>query len=338
MTPAVRVVVLGDVVVDVVARLSGPPEPGSDRAAAITLHGGGAGANVATWLAAAGAEAHLVARVGDDEAGRAQVADLRAAGVTLHVVVDRERPTGTIVVLVSPDGERTMLPDRGANLGLAPADVPDALLQRGTHLHVSGYALLDAGPRPAARHALAVARARGASTSVDTSSVGPLREVGPERFRAWTRGVDLCRANAAEATLLVGRADPHAAAQALLADYDEVVVTLGAEGAVHAGPAGTTAAPAAATRVRDTTGAGDAFTAGYLAASLAGAAPREALASGARLAARAVAGSGARPARRLALPAPQDRPAPPAPQDRPAPPDAHDRPGPEPRPSPTAPP
>lgn len=313
---APRVVVLGDVVVDVVAHLAGPPLPGSDQAASISLVGGGAGANVAAWLAAAGVDAHLVARVGDDDAGRAQAAALRAAGVTCHLAVDRERPTGTIVVLVTPDGERTMLPDRGANLRLAPADLPDGLLRAGDHLHVSGYALLDAGPRRAARRALAVARERGASTSVDTSSVGPLRQVGPERFLAWTHGVDLCHANAAEAVLLAGRESLQEAAAALVGPFREVVVTLGADGALHADATGTTTVPAAPAAVRDTTGAGDAFTAGYLAARLGGAAPREALVAGARLAARAVTVTGARPVARDA----QGTPAPPAgPDDGPGP-------------------
>ena len=59
--------------------------------------------------------------------------------------MDGERPTGTCIVLVGPDGERTMVPDPGANDGLAAGDLPDELLGAGGHLHVGGYSLLRDG-------------------------------------------------------------------------------------------------------------------------------------------------------------------------------------------------
>ena len=67
----------------------------------------------------------LVGRVGDDERGRAAAADAAAAGVEPRLAVDGERPTGTCIVLVGPDGERTMVPDPGANDGLVSGDLPD---------------------------------------------------------------------------------------------------------------------------------------------------------------------------------------------------------------------
>ena len=112
-----RVVVLGDVMVDVVARLSGPVAVGSDAPASISLGGGGSAANVAAWLAFAGARATLVARVGDDEFGalvRSQLAE------DAHLATDPSLPTGTCIVLVAPGGERSMVPDPGANAALSP--------------------------------------------------------------------------------------------------------------------------------------------------------------------------------------------------------------------------
>ncbi len=77
---------------------------------------------------------------------------------------DLDRPTGTCIVLVHPGGERTMIPDAGANDALELAELPVA-----EHLHVTGYGLLREGSRPAVLRALATARERGMTISVDPS-------------------------------------------------------------------------------------------------------------------------------------------------------------------------
>jgi sugar/nucleoside kinase (ribokinase family) len=284
------IVVLGDVMVDVVVTLSGAVAAGSDTPARIVHRGGGSAANVATWLARAGARPVLVARVGDDAAGRAALDALAAEGVELRVAADAERPTGTCVVLVEPGGERSMLPDRGANSALAPAPLPDGA----AHLHVAGYALLDRGARPAALAAIAEARAERVPVSVDPASAAPIAAVGARNFLGWMEGVDLLLPNALEAAALTGLADPAAAARALAGHAREVVVTLGAKGALWSDGRTVLHAPATAADALDSTGAGDAFTAGHLAARLAGASPLEALRAGAALAARAVERPGAR--------------------------------------------
>jgi ribokinase len=288
-----RVVVLGDVMVDVVARLSGPVAPGSDSPAAVAFEGGGQAANTAAWLAIAGASVALVARVGDDAAGRAAVRELEALGVEVRVAVDRVLPTGTCVVLVAPDGERTMFPDAGANGALAAGDLPGDLLEAGSHLHVSGYALLRDGSRAAALSAMDRAGAVGMSVSVDPSSAallsGGLRQLG--------KGVGLLLPNGLEARTLTGLADPLAAARVLAESFPEVVVTLGEDGALWTDGDELIRVPAAAAAVVDTTGAGDAFAAGLLAARLRGADVDEAVSAGCVLAARAVATAGARPQR-----------------------------------------
>ena len=284
------VVVVGDVMADVVVTLSGPLAAGSDTPARIEHRGGGSGANVAAWLARAGARPVLYARVGDDPAGRGALAALAAEGVELRVTVDAERPTGTCVVLVDRDGERSMLPDRGANAALAPAPLPEDA----AHVHVAGYVLLDPGARPAALHALAEARRLGCLVSVDPASSAPLAEAGATAFLAWIGRVDLLLPNAAEAAVLTGLWDPAEAARALAAHADEVAVTLGAEGALWSDGRTVEHVPAAPADAVDTTGAGDAFAAGLLAARTAGASRRQALAAGAALAADAVRRPGAR--------------------------------------------
>ena len=289
---APRIVVLGDVMVDAVARLEGAVAPGSDAPARIAFHGGGSAANAAAWLAAAGIRAALVARVGEDERGRAAGAELRAAGVDPRLTADPERATGTCIVLVSPGGERAMIPDAGAGDRLAPGDLPDELLGPGRHLHVAGYALLRPGSRAAARSAIERARAHRMTVSVDPSSAALLSPA----FLDLARGVDLLLPNVSEATALTGESDPERAARRLALRIPEVVVKLGELGAVWTD--GRSVRRVAAVPVAapiDSTGAGDAFAAGLLAARLEGADPETAMAAGCRLAAEAVAVLGARP-------------------------------------------
>jgi len=285
-----RVVVVGDVMTDVVATLSGPVAHGSDTPARIVQRGGGAGANLAAWLARTGTPVALIGRVGDDPAGRAAAAELGAEGVDARLEVDAERQTGTCVVLVEPGGERTMLPDAGANAALRATDLPSDA----AHLHVAGYALLHPGSRAAARSLLAQALAGGVPVSVDPSSAAPLTRTGPAAFLDWMRGAALLLPNRDEAAVLAGTAEPEAAARALCAHAREVVVKLGAGGALWTDGSAVLWASAPAVAGADTTGAGDAFAAGLLAARLAGAPPARALDAGCALAAQAVTRPGGR--------------------------------------------
>ncbi|MGY1776375.1 carbohydrate kinase family protein [Geodermatophilus sp. SYSU D00804] len=288
------VVVVGDLATDVVAVLSGEPAPGSDRPAAIRTRGGGAGANVAAHLAALGVPVTLAGCVGDDPAGAALLAELAAAGVGLAVRTVHGAASGTIVSLVEPDGQRSMLADRGANLDLRPDDLPPPL--PGAHLHLSGYTLLDERPRAAGLAALAAARAAGCTVSLDPASTGPLAGYGVDRWLADTAGVDLLLPNADEARLLSGCADVTDAARALAARHGAVAVTLGGDGALWAAGTAVLHRPARPARVVDTTGAGDAFTAGLLAVWLGGpdADPAAALDAGLARAAEVVGRPGAR--------------------------------------------
>jgi len=286
MTPP-RVVVVGDVAVDVIVEpcpptvASGPERSGgeiivgADVPARIRTRAGGAGANTAAWLAHLGADVTLVARVGDDPAGRAAAADLRAAGVRPALAVDPEHPTCTVVVLVA-DGDRTMLSDRGAAAFLAPADLPS--LEAADHLHLSGYVLLGPASRDAGLAALASAGAAGLSTSVDPQ-VAPALGAG---FVDDVRGVDLLLPNAAELAALGGAA-------ALRDVVGAVAATDGPGPARWTDRHGTWTAQPPPVEVVDPTGAGDAFDAGVLVAWLAGSGPAAALEAGCAAGAAAVA-------------------------------------------------
>lgn len=287
-----RIVVLGDVMVDVVARLGSPIARGSDAPAQISFGGGGSAANVAAWLAAAGVSPTLVGRVGDDPRGREARAELIAGGVDAQLATDPRLPTGTCVVIVEPQGERTMLPDAGANDALAAADLDRDLFAAAAHLHVAGYALLREGARPAASSAIALACDHGMTVSVDPSSAALLSPA----FLGRASGAGLLLPNAEEAAALTGEDDPELAARRLSEVFAEVVVKLGEEGALWTDGGSVRRCSAEPVQeVTDTTGAGDAFDAGLIAARLHGAEPAEALASACGLAARAVTTPGARP-------------------------------------------
>ncbi len=291
-----RVVVVGDLLTDVLVTPTSPISRGSDTEASVTLRGGGAGANTACWLAASGVDVALIARVGGDEIGRARTLELLGAGVEALVAIDHAALTGTVVVLVGADGERTMLTDRGASLRLSQDDFDPRVFERGAHLHLSGYVVLDEASRPAALYALSSARAAGMTVSVDAASAAPLARVGAEAFLSWTWGANLLFANTEEAGVLTGSKDPATAAGQLNGSYAVTVVKAGRDGAVWAAGERVWLCPAVPADVLDTTGAGDAFAAGLLAEWLTpGSTPDTALVAGTTLAARAVEIAGARP-------------------------------------------
>lgn len=291
--PFIRVI--GEVMVDVIAHTSSPPAPGSDAASSVTDQDGGSAANVAAWLAELDVPVQLIARVGADARGDGARERLTAAGVTLSVSRDPSLPTGRCVVIVTPDGERTMFPDPGANTCLSESDVDTLAWSAGEHLHASGYSLLREGSRAAVLAALDRARGLGLTVSVDASSEAPLRDLGPEAFLGWLEPGDLLFANAAEAQALTGRASAEDALEALVDGGLLAVVKLGGAGALAGDGSLRWGVPAVPADARDTTGAGDAFAAGFLASWTRDRDVEEALRLATRLAARAVTLQGGRP-------------------------------------------
>lgn len=271
-----RVLVVGDIMTDVIVRPEGPLVRGSDRRAAIHTRPGGSAANQACWLAHYGVDVALAGKVGAADLGRIE-AELRRVGVEPRLGGDATASTGTLVTLLDPDGERSFLTDRGANDTLASSDLPSTLLDGVALLHVSGYALVTPGPRDAVRALMHAAGVRGLTITVDPASAAFLEEVGPAAFLEWTGGAAICFPNDDEAAVLAGTRDGAQQRARLGHHYAITVIKHGAGGAEVVGPAGAPllCRPALAVDVRDTTGAGDAFLAAYLAAHLAGR-PRDA--------------------------------------------------------------
>lgn len=291
--------VLGDLMLDVVLAPERALETGTDVPGRVALVQGGSAANTARWLARLGARATLISAVGRDPEGRALVGLIRGDGVTARVTRIAGARTGRIGVLVEPGGERSFVADRGAADGLEPGDLEPAWFASVDALHLPAYSLLTEPLGLAARRAVTLARDATAAVSVDLASTGPLLARGRATARELivTAAPDFLFATAGEAEALLGTAR----LDGLLELAPMAIVKRGSKGA-------TVLARSGDERVRlevattplataDTTGAGDAFDAGFLvgwfAARRAGsrlpAALRRAAVAGHRAAARQIA-------------------------------------------------
>jgi sugar/nucleoside kinase (ribokinase family) len=271
-----RVLVCGDVINDVLVRPLADVACGSDTPAQILASPGGSAANQAAWMAHLGAQVAFAGRAGARDVDY-HLRELARVGVHAHLAADPDADTGSIVVMVEPDGERTMFSDRAANLRLRRSDIPDSLLDDAAVLHLTGYTFCEPPLAEVALSLLADARRRGMAVTIDPGSASFLAAMAPGAFLRWTEGAAVCFPNRDEAALLTGESDPVAMAAVLATHYGAVVLKLGGQGclvvAAGAAPALVPASPAGAL---DTTGAGDAFCGAFMSRWLA-AAPRACL-------------------------------------------------------------
>lgn len=255
---------IGDLVDDIVVHLLEPVNTASDTRSTVVRRRGGSAANVVEAACRAGHPARFIGQVGDDATGRWLTDQLEDLGAEL--AVRRSGRTGSIVVLLAPDGERTMLTDRGACTDL---DRPDPAWLRDLHtLHVPYYSLVGE-PLATTTFTLAgVAAAQGIRVSVDVSSLAVIRARGADTVIA-----DIARLHP---TVVLAN-DPEAAELGELLHPQHlggatVVVKRGPRPATLLLAHGTTIEVPAieVPDVSDTTGAGDAFAAGLLMARAAG--------------------------------------------------------------------
>jgi sugar/nucleoside kinase (ribokinase family) len=289
-----RILCIGDLMLDVVVLIDSQIHYGSDTPSRISTHGGGAAANTATWLAHEGSDVFLVSRTGNDSAAQAVISELDSWKIKHKDLRRHDRKTGVVVVIVDETGQRTMFPDSGANSGLDIEDLPELLDFDAVFL--SGYSLFNRESTAGVERIIKMIKQSGTPLFFDPASVGTISHFGKEAALKYLSDVDVLLLNEEEALFLTG-ADSHLEALRSLKDICKtVVIKRGALGAVGSNVnSETVVAETAQLTPVDTTGAGDAFAAGFIPVWIESGDLHKAMSNGNEVAAHCVAIIGARP-------------------------------------------
>ena len=315
--PTLDIVAIGNAIVDVIASakdefiISEGLTKGSmqlvDAAQAATLYGkmgpgkeisGGSAANTIAGMAALGSKCGFIGQVADDQLGAVFAHDIRAIDVAFTTPArTSEPPTAQCLILVTPDGQRTMNTFLGASQFLPATAIDTGMIESAAILYLEGYLWDPAEPRAAMQAAIRIAHGSGrkvAFTLSDTFCIERHRD----SFRALidNGALDILFANEGEIQSLMQTDDFEAAVAAVAAKIPLLVVTRSEHGAIAIkdGVRSTVAAEPVA-KVVDTTGAGDLFAAGFLSGQAQGRSVADSLTMGSICAAEIISHFGPRP-------------------------------------------
>ena len=287
---------LGDVNVDIIMYVDELPSKGGESLSRrVEVKPGGAAANLAVALSRLGVPTGFIGAVGNDIFGDYLRRDLESEDVDTTMLAEKEATSGFTVVVVTEDGERTMLGHRGANRMLEPGDINESSIEKAEMVFISGYAFLEPPQRDAALKVFGTAKRHGIPVAVDLPEV--MASIGWEGIRQMVGSPDIIFVNEHESSLLLK--NDESKLKDVLSEVAMLVVKMGAKGARLHTREGTFTAPAFKIKVVDTVGAGDAFDAGFIYALTRGLKPKECLVVGNAVAAWKCAGPGARHLPRL---------------------------------------
>ena len=311
------VVAIGNAIVDVIAsatddfidseKLSRGSMQLIDAPRATELYGkmgpgrevsGGSAANTIAGMAALGRKCGFIGQVAKDQLGDVFAHDIRAIGVDFGTVArEAEPPTARCLILVTPDGQRTMNTFLGASQFLPAAAIDRDLIADSAILYLEGYLWDPEEPRAAMRAAIGIARGAGRKVAFTLSDAFCISRHGDDFRKLIDEGmIDILFANDAEVHALMGTDDVASAVTALSAKVPTLVVTHGANGAeAQSGGEHARVAAEPIDKVVDTTGAGDLFAAGFLAGQAEGRSLKDSLTMGAICAAEVISHYGPRP-------------------------------------------
>jgi sugar/nucleoside kinase (ribokinase family) len=271
-----RIVVVGELNVDIIAvGTGGLPVLGQEILASdIAVFPGSSSANCASGLARLGNDVLYIGKVGDDDFGRLMTRSLEGRGIdTSAVIVDTSIRTG-ITISIAAENDRAMVTYLGSIESLRMEDVDGSLLDGRDHLHLSSF-FLQRGLAPHYPELFAMAKEKGLTTSLD---------LGWDTFGNWNGTlwevlpyIDLFVPNETELAMITGEKDAEKALRKVASNVGCAAVKLGPEGAMALSNGEIVRRPAFDADVVDTTGAGDAFTAGFVHAYLHGLAIKDAL-------------------------------------------------------------
>ncbi len=227
---------------------------------------GGSAGNTIAGLAQMGGRTAYVGKVRDDQLGAIYAHDLRAQGADYEVPMapaDHAAETGRCMVMVSPDGERSMNTYLGVSEFLTPDDIDEAMMAEADWIYLEGYRF--DGPDSHAAFAKAIAACRGAGGKVSLTLSDPFCvERHRDAFRVMIRAhVDLLFCNEHELRAMYQDEDLSVVLRLAAAEVETVVCTVGAGGAYIWRDGAETHAPADPVQLVDATGAGDLFAAGF---------------------------------------------------------------------------